>query len=104
MERAALASKMHDVCHIIPAFVPEEADVKMVDYCDMSKEEITIRGIDCVRKQKKNNTRLHLNGVDICGQVFYWNAVGKCKQSDFERGINLVTKGLGFLDNKKKKN
>ncbi|KHN70040.1 hypothetical protein CWI42_030540 [Ordospora colligata] len=94
---------MNDKCHILPVFIPEQGDAKMVDYCDMSSEKIIIRGIECVRKQMENNICLHLDGVDIRGEIFYWSSARKCNESTFEKGLSLVSKGLGFSEDEEKK-
>lgn len=82
---------MEKPCHILPFFIPETSAGERLD---LREEVATIRGVSCTRKKVSPTVKMFICNKPIKEPVFYWEPV--CKSSSFERGLELVKKGLGF--------
>ncbi|AFM98036.1 hypothetical protein EHEL_031410 [Encephalitozoon hellem ATCC 50504] len=84
---------MKNQCHILPFFAPEVSKVE-VEHVNLDGNEATIRGISCIKKRLDSDLGVYTCNKIIKDPVFYW--VPANSGSAFEKGLELVRKGLGF--------
>lgn len=89
-----LMSDINKQCHILPFFIPETEEVK-VEHVNLNEDKTVIRGILCIKRKLDSRYRVSKSGEEIKSQIFYWTPMFE-KDSAFERGLNLVERGLGF--------
>lgn len=87
-------SGLRGQCHVLPFFIPETSPVK-IEHCDLGADRTVIRGITCVRRELDPRFCVFVCGGEITDPVFYWTPVFE-EHSTFERGLELVEKGLGL--------
>ncbi|KAM0678775.1 hypothetical protein BDAP_000558 [Binucleata daphniae] len=80
--------------HLLPFYVKESKTYKISDYCDLSKQKESIRGMKCVKTKLPVNVPVFKDGERIKDEIFYW------KQEENEN--NVFDIGFELLYNKTK--
>lgn len=100
--------------HIFPFFTKHKGMIK-TKYCDLSENEIEVRGLPLIKEKLEDDVPLYLNNKKIEEEVFYWKIdkikiensgnekinfidnKSEFKKNDlFEEGLILTRKGIGF--------
>lgn len=65
-----------------------------VEYFDLNEDTGTIRGIFCVKKKLEMDIDVFICNKIVTDPFFFWEPA--CSGSVFEKGLELVRRGLGF--------
>lgn len=101
--------------HIFPFFSKYKGVIK-IEHCDLTDNEIEIRGLPLIKIKLDKEETLYLNNRKIEEDIFYWKInINKIENSGnenknffdhklktkkindlFEKGLYLTKKGIGF--------
>ncbi|KAF9764971.1 hypothetical protein NGRA_0110 [Nosema granulosis] len=83
--------------HIIPFNSKYYGPIE-IEYCDLSADATTIRGVKVVKTNINLDVKIYNNQGEIKGSVYYWKIDSVCAEDKFQKGLRLIDEGLGFKE------